>query len=161
MSDWEKILNFAEWLAAYGKKFSTNENFEEQRMAIVLLDQSMELMMKAFLIKKGYKIDYFSREDISRGLKEKDSLSEEMMIEFFPALALVKKELHDIDDNEIKHFHKIRNKIYHGAIINLKEDKVSEIEKFLPELWKFYEVAFEGKSFDTDILDKVPDTRNR
>jgi len=158
---WEEILKFAEWLAIYGKHYSHNSNFEEQRIAVVLLDQSIELMMKAFLIKVGYVVEYFSKENVNRGLKETDSFGEEKTIEFLSALKLVKEKIPSIDKKEIKHFHQLRNKIYHGVKIELMKNKVLEMDNFIPELKKFYESAFEDRSFESNIIDRVSEVRDR
>lgn len=160
--DWKGIVDFAEWLAIYGIHYSTNINYAEQRMAVVLLDQSMELMVKALLIKRGYKIQYFRERDIENGLKESESVGKEMMIDYMKALEVLNKNEKElkIDYKAIKHFHEIRNKIYHGAAVNLVENKQNEMEKFIPKFIEFYESAFERDSKET-IMDRTPEIINR
>jgi hypothetical protein len=163
-TDWNRIVNFAEWLTVYGIHYSNNTNFIEQRMAVVFLDQSMELMMKAFLIKEGYKIQYFVKSDIEEGLKESDAIGKEMMIDYIKVLNLIKKKIkkmQKIDQKAIKHFHEIRNKIYHGAAVNLQENKRNAMKDFIPKLKEFYTLAFDDRSFEANVIDKVPEIRNR
>lgn len=151
------MLNFAEQLASYGIHYSKNEKIEEQRIAVVLLDQSMEIMMKAFLIKKNYEVFYFKENTIRKGLQKSESFGKASTIDFSTALSLIKKELPsaDIDTDGINHFHEIRNKVYHGAAVNLEENKSLAMDIYIPKLEKFYNSAFQERSFEANVILKV------
>jgi hypothetical protein len=156
-----KMLDFAEWLACYGIWFSDNANYEEQRMAVVLLDQSMEIMMKTFLISKGYEVFYFKEKDLVKGLKKLESSDKMFTVDFIPVLDIVKKELQNIDAESIKHFHEIRNKVYHGAAVTLRENKLDEMAKYIPKLEQFYNSAFPQRSFSINVKGKLPNITSR
>lgn len=157
----DKMIDFAEWLACYGIRYSDNSNFEEQRMAVVLLDQSVEVMMNAFLIGKGYEIFGLRNEDVVRGLKKSESPNNGKTPDFPKILKAVKDNLPNMDKEAIEHFHEIRNKVYHGAAVTLRENKLDEMERYIPKLEEFYNSAFPGRSFSTNVRGKVRDITSR
>lgn len=146
-----RMVEFAERLAAYGIHYSKKENFEEQRIAIVLLDQSVEIMMKAFLISKGYEVFYLREKDIINGVKKSESFEKMFTIDFMSVLKVVKKELPEIDKDAIENFHKIRNKVYHGAAVNLQENKSDAMKDYLPKFEQLYKHAFPDRSYKTNV----------
>jgi len=145
MSEWREMVNFADWLIIHALNHVGTSFMDELRIAVVLLDQATELLMKAYLIKNGYSIQDFDRKKFEAGVKESDKikkiLNEEKTIDFTTALSIIKKILPQIDENGISNFHKLRNKIYHRAT-RIHEDKEMEIQNFMPKLETFYKLAF-------------------
>lgn len=161
----DEMLDFAEWLARYGLQLSDNSNIKQQRLGVVLLDQSMEVMMNVFLIGKGYKVFGLKNPDIDNGLKESQNPDNENTPGFSHLLDAVKRELpgmdriltvdDDRDKDPISYFHDIRNKVYHGAAVTLTDDKVNEMKKYIPKLEQFYNIAFPNRSFEVNVRGKI------
>lgn len=87
------MRDFAELLVAYGIHYSDNTNKEEQRIAVVLLDQAMEIMMNAFLIEKDYRVFCLQDNDIRNGLMESQNSHDDRTPSFPRLLEAVKREL--------------------------------------------------------------------
>lgn len=149
--NWKKMVDFAERLAYYGIQYGKKTNLEEQRISVVLLDQSMEIMMKAFLISRNYEVFYLKEQDVKNGVKKSESFEKALTMDFRSALNLVKDELANVDKDAINHFHEIRNKVYHGAAVTLQENKEDAISNYLPKIEQFYNLAFPGRTFETNV----------
>ncbi len=159
--DWLEMSIFSKLLIIHGIVHYRKRNFDDERIAIVLLDQATELLMKAFLLKKDYTIQEIDSKKIKEGMTERDEikkiLHKEKTINFSTALSIVKRKIHNIEIDKIENFHKLRNKIYHRST-QIIENKKHEIEKFLPALQHFCEEAFEEASpypTEDEIMDFI------
>jgi len=155
--DWKEMVIFSDnliiqALAHYISGETVRwDKVSEHRISIVLLDQAMELLMKAYLLKKKYCIYELDRNKAKDGMKKSDNikkfLSKKRTIDFTVALPIVKKLLPSIDDEKIGKFHDLRNKIYHLSL-NITENKRDRIDDFISALEDFYKAAFPGRVFN-------------
>jgi len=114
-----------------------------ERIMILHLDHANELLMKSFLLKKGYVISYLEQHEAKKGLKRKDAESKSKTLNYPDCLNLIAKKisLNVKTRNEILEFHKIRNEIQHRAI-DLPLNKKEKIINFYPYFKEFYELMF-------------------
>jgi len=145
MEDWNKMLNFALDLVLESK-ISQAHTFIGERIIILHLDHAMELLMKAFLIKKGYIIEEIDNKKIKKnGIKEdtdiKTLINKDKTIGYLDCLDLVSKIVNFRKKDKIVRFHRIRNEIQHRAT-NLPLNKEEEISNFYPYFKELYGLMF-------------------
>lgn len=130
--DWESMLYFAIALISESKRHK-GTGFIGERIIILHLDHANELLMKSFLINKGYTVEYLEKEEVKKGVKKEDIESKSKTIAYRDCLNLVCKHI-DFDKEKkekVMQFHKIRNEIQHRAIdIPLKKEE--HIRLFYP-----------------------------
>lgn len=155
--DWKKMVDYAERLIQCGIKFSDKDSIQDKRVAIVLLDQAVEILTKAFLLSRGYKVFYLPKDTVEKGLEETKVVDKERGIDSKTGFKIIndKQLLHLTSDfdQKFKEFHKIRNKLYHGTLEHVYENKELALDGFKPKLKEFYEAAFD-KSFEEDCINK-------
>ncbi|MBI4210446.1 MAG: hypothetical protein HY544_02990 [Candidatus Diapherotrites archaeon] len=127
-----------------------------ERIAIVQLDHATELLMKAFLVEKGFIIEFIEKSVLKDGLKITKSEEETRTIDYGDCLKIVLRNLRLEEDEKtelqeaITKFHKLRNEIQHRAT-NIPLDKMEKITDFYPQLKKLFEKMFPNK------INKFPD----
>ena len=154
MLNWRDTQVFAIELIKESKKHiendSTNQrqNIIGERITILHLDHANELLMKSFLEKKDYVIDYLDSNKVSKGLKQQDKKDGMRSLSYGECLDLVAKELKKDETplsedrkRQIKEFHELRNNIQHRAI-DLPLNKRERIGNFYPYLKGLYEAMF-------------------
>lgn len=144
--EWENMVEFAAELITRSYKLKKGSKIE-QRIAILHLDHATELLMKAYLKKEGYFINYFNIAKIKIGIKKnaqlQDFLHNDKTIGFEDALGIIIKKISlSAECKKIfKEFHKLRNEIQHRALC-IPLDKTEKIDHFAPCLIKFYSQLF-------------------
>ena len=142
MEDWESMIHFALNLILTSEIHKGSGIFGE-RIIITHLDHANELLMKAFLIKKGFIISYIERNDLKKGLKEDKILDKSKTLDYPECLKLVSNQVNfnRAKQDKILEFHKLRNEIQHRST-NIPLDKKEKIRNFYPQLKEFYELMF-------------------
>lgn len=133
VEEWKEMKKFGEWLIGHGISCAEGNNMGysdkiwEQRVGVILVHQAAEILMKAYLVKKG---------EIVPG----------KYIRFLPMFDKI--NFSDVDKTKFEKFNRIRNKIYHQSF-QIPWDKNYEIQNFLEEFKKFYNKGF-GENLDYD-----------
>lgn len=120
--DWEYIRNFAFDLIKFSSDIRDENDITKQRIIILLLDQSTELLMKSFLIKEGT-LRRSGNKNIYWCLNRITTLGQEFK-------------------DKIILFHKLRNKIQHTALGLEDINKPKEIIIFWSALKELYNCMF-------------------
>lgn len=157
MEEWKFMLNFAKDLINESRKHKENPPERKiigERIIILHLDHATELLMKAFLIKKGYVITYIEKNYLRKGVKEEEVYEKTKSLDYIDCLDIVSKEinLEQEKKDKILRFHYIRNEIQHLAL-NLVLDKGEAINDFFPILQEMYEKMFPDFSISFPIFD--------
>ena len=145
LKDWEHMMFFAIALIDQSKLHKGSGIWGE-RIIILHLDHANELLMKSFLVKKGFIVSYLEKNKLGDGVKEEDFLNKSKTIEYGDCLKIVCKNISPNTFNEEKQkkilkFHKIRNEIQHRAI-NINQNKKTEIELFYPYFKELHSLMF-------------------
>ena len=144
MEDWESMMHFAIQLIIESERYKGTGIWGE-RIIILHLDHANEMLMKSFLIKKGYIINYLEKEELKKGVKKEDILDKDKTMEYVDCLKLIcNKLVNGFSEDKTKKiikFHKLRNEIQHRAI-NLGLNKGEEIELFYPFFKELYILMF-------------------
>ena len=153
MEDWIKMILYATDVIDYALEHR-NGNILEQRIAVMILDQATELIMKAYLLKEDYLINEIDKKKMrKRGAKNKKLkylLNDDNTIRFSEALELVLKTVKLTKDEKtrikdgVKKFHSIRNEVQHRAL-EIPFNKSEEMGKFYPILRELYVKMFPEK----------------
>ena len=148
--DWENMVLFALRLIRHSSEHRSDD-IVDQRIMIHNLDHALELLIKAYLLKNNYIVNYLEKSDLKEGIKEEEFLSKSKSMDYVDALRLVSKKLNFIksEQDKILAFHKLRNEIQHRATY-LPVNKVTEIIMVYPSMKKLYLKMFE------DIVDRFP-----
>jgi hypothetical protein len=121
----------------------------DNRMSMILIDNSVELMMKTYL---GLPKRITKMEGITRKVYEEATTNFPNLIDAIEKFA--KKKLIGIELGEIEWFHKLRNQLYHdGNGITVEKEKViaySSIAKILFENLFEEKIELNGKKFGID-----------
>jgi hypothetical protein len=154
MKDWEEMVQFAIRLIKHSFEHSHGDIID-QRIMIHNLDHAFELLMKAYLLKKRFVIDYLDKGKI---IKKEDFLKESKSLEYsvcldFIVKELVGKEKKKIVKDRILYFHGIRNEIQHRAIY-LPDNKENEIRIVYPYFKELYMIMFGDRM---DIFPHLPE----
>ncbi len=159
MEKWKFMRNFAKDLISESRKHKENPPERKiigERIIILHLDHATELLMKAFLIKKGYVISYVTEGRLKKGVKGKEVADFSKTLDYVGCLDLVCGKggitLEQVKKDQILRFHSIRNEIQHRAL-NLVLDKGEEINSFFPILQELYEKMFPDFSVSFPIFD--------
>lgn len=120
-----------------------NRSCMDERLAILQLYQGTELLMKAYLLKKGYIINEVNQSKFKKGIK-KDSLIKEYLLNdktigFRDAFNIVCENIALFDNTKkiIINFSNLRNEIQHRAS-DKPLDRSENIKNFTPELKELY-----------------------
>ena len=160
MENWKYMQAFALALIRQSKNnlnitLTGEEKIMGERIAILHLNHANELLMKSFLIKNGYVVEYLEKSDINNGLKEADIINSTRTLDYGNCLKLVVNHLRKngaiVDESRkqmIMDFYKIRNEIQHRAT-NIPLDKREKIGVFYPHLKGLYETMF------SDLMEKI------
>lgn len=146
LPDWEHMMHFAIELIIQSKQYA-GAGIWGERIAILHLDHANELLMKSFLIKKGFIINYLDKDEINKGVKKEEVLDKDKTMDYKACLGLACKEIggdsvfNKAKQEKILNFHKIRNEIQHRAV-NIRQNKKSEIEIFYPCFRELYSLMF-------------------
>ena len=147
LEDGEHMMHFALALIN-ASKLHKGTGVWGERIIILHLDHANELLMKSFLIKKGFIISYLEKDKVSKkeGTKEEEFLDKSKSIDYDDCLKLVCRNLpqnafEDDKQKKIMKFHYLRNEIQHRAI-NIHQDKKTEIELFYPYFKELYHLMF-------------------
>jgi argininosuccinate lyase len=146
VEDWFNILQFALVMIQNAKKAYAPDPVDE-RIAIVSLDHATELLMKSFLLEKGYIIDEIDinkiKKRINKNTQLKDLLNKDRTISFKDAFAIVEKliKLDKTNKKKIERFHRLRNKIQHKGMY-ISSNETEPIKNFVPSLEILYKKMF-------------------
>jgi hypothetical protein len=146
MKDWEHMMYFAIELIIQSKLHKGTGIWGE-RIIIHHLDHANELLMKSFLIKNGYIINYLEPKKLAKGTKNEEFLDKSKSMEYIDCLRLICNNIlspNSFDSEKqkkVERFHNLRNEIQHRAI-NINQDKKTEIELFYPYFKEFYNLMF-------------------
>ena len=142
MEDGENMMYFAIQLIIESRQYR-GTGIMGERVMILHLDHANELLMKSFLIKKGYIISYLEKSEVNKGIKKKYILDNEKNIDYGECLNLVCKNVDFSQDKRdvIMKFHRLRNEIQHRAT-NLPLDKKEKISEFYPYFKELYNLMF-------------------
>ncbi len=110
---------------------------------ILHLDHANELLMKSYLIREGYIINYLDKDELKKGIKKDELLDRDKTIEYIDCLKLVCKKVNFPPEKMDKmiRFHKLRNEIQHRRL-NVPLNKNEEIENFYPVFRDLYFLMF-------------------
>lgn len=146
MYEWENMMYFAIEMIKHAKQHNSRDIINE-RIVIVSLDQATELLIKSFLLEKGYFINKISKKKTDKGIKNgvkvETLLDKNRTIGFIDALNLADRllKLSRGQKAKIVEFHKLRNEIQHrGLYIEL--NKREAIVNFCPALTELYKKMF-------------------
>ncbi len=130
--DWESMLYFAIALIAESKVHK-GTGFIGERIIILHLDHANELLMKSFLIKKGYTVEYLEKNEVNKGVKKEEIKSKSKTILYQDCINLVCKHI-TFEKEKIKkvmEFHYLRNEIQHRSL-DVPLNKEEHIRLFFP-----------------------------
>ena len=141
LEEYDNIVTFALELIKASK--SRGEGAYSERIAILHLDHANELLMKSFLRKKGFIIDFLTESEIKKGVKKEEIMEKDRTLSYVDSLKLVSKVVGFSQEkmDEIMKFHRLRNEVQHRAI-NLPLDKGEKIDLFLPRFKELYDLMF-------------------
>lgn len=142
MEDWENMLHFAIELILESKRY-TGTGILGERIMILHLDHANELLMKSFLLKKGYVISYLDKNKAEKGVKKEEVIDNDKTLDYPECLSIASKEVKFSKEKQDKilRFHRLRNEIQHRAT-NLPLNKGEEIFNFYPYFKELYEKMF-------------------
>ena len=147
LKDWENMMYFAIELIKESKQYK-GTGIMGERIMILHLDHANELLMKSFLLEKGYVISYLDRKEAEKGIKKEEILNKDKTIDYYDCLNLVCQEINNDEtkfsrekQDKILNFHRLRNEIQHRAI-NIPQDKKEEIRLFYPYFKELYTLMF-------------------
>lgn len=136
-------------LLKHGLEHLSLETDFDYRMGMIVIDNSVELMMKTYLglPKRITKLEGITRKTYEEAIKSFPSLIETMD-------RFAKDKLVGIELGEIEWYHRIRNQLYHdGNGITVEREKViaySSIAKILFENLFDEKIEIEGKKYGID-----------
>jgi len=129
VQEWQKMKEFGDWLIGHGiscaeskGNISHNDKIWERRVGLTLVHQAAEILMKAYLVKRGDSIKRDNR-----------------TIQFLEAFDKI--NFSEIERTKFEKFNKIRNEMYHHSF-QVPWDKDAEIRDFLEEFKKLYDKGF-------------------
>lgn len=144
--NWQGMMEFAIELIGQSARHA-GTGFMGERIIILHLNHANELLMKAFLIRKGYIVSYLEKDKIRDGVKQDEFLDKSKTIDYGDCLKLVLQNVHTSEKNkeEIKkrmlRFNQIRNEIQHRST-HLPFDKGEEIDNFYPYFQELFNLMF-------------------
>lgn len=127
VEEWNEMKKFGDWLIGHGiscaegnGNINNDDKIWEQRVGVILVHQAAEILMKAYLVKKG-------------------EIKPNKKIKFMHMFDKI--NFSEIDKNKFEKFNRIRNKVYHHSV-KIIWDKNNEIEIFLEEFKNLYYRGF-------------------
>src|SRR3989344_5369236 len=150
MDDWQDMQLFALELIRESKPHLDRQELPNgkimgERIAILHLDHANELLMKSFLIKKGYVVEFLKEKQVEKGTKTDDFIKEAKTLEYEKCLDIITSKEHIPLKRESKttiiKFHQLRNEIQHRAKY-IPDDKRSRIKEFYPCLKELFGLMF-------------------
>ena len=99
MDDWQDMQIFALELIRESKPHLDRQDLPNgkimgERIAILHLDHANELLMKAFLIKKGYVIEFLRENQVNDGTKAVNFIKEAKTLEYEKCLKIITNKEH-------------------------------------------------------------------
>lgn len=157
--DWENMMDFADELLKHAEMHQQNNNltlrhYVSERISIVHFDHALELLMKAYLMKKEYLICKPKKSfkngikksaDIAEILDENKTLDFHDLIDLFFKISEISND--DSKKSKIKKFHRLRNEIQHRSLVGPAEDKTHYLRDIKPVIHSVYENAFENRQY--------------
>lgn len=158
--DWKNMLEFADALIRHAEQHRSRdeggqENYVSERISIVHFDHALELVMKAYLMHKGYLVYEIDTEKIKKGVEKSACINKiikkDKTLGFADILEIFSKILGPTagDKKHISGFHKLRNEIQHRAL-NIPVNKEEKLEAFKPVFRSVYLKAFPERQYPAD-----------